>query len=178
MMERPIILYIIFISLLLILGITFFWLPQYRELSDLRLKVAEKKEELRNKEQYFSRLDELAERLRAFDQELAKIESALPLSPDIAETFHFIDATASKNGLILGKTNIGRTIPLELGKEGSMMKTQLSFSVFGSYQALKSFLSELQTSSRLIFAEAISLKEPEEREGIFSFDFIVRTYSY
>lgn len=173
-MQKPI-LYTLIIATLLIFAFLFLWLPKYQEVANAFALLDSKKEELQKKEEYFDQLREISQKLQGFSSELAKIESALPPSQNIPDTFNFISAAASRNGLILRGTQVGESRPLK--EESSIFKTNLSFSVVGPYPGLPGFIAELQSSSRLISFEEISLKKAGQ-DNLFKFDFIISTYSY
>ncbi|TSC75965.1 MAG: hypothetical protein G01um101430_135 [Parcubacteria group bacterium Gr01-1014_30] len=175
-MNRPI-LYIALMSLLLVLGVIFFWQPKYRDFTGLRLQVSAKAQELSSKVEYFSRLEDSFARILKFDSEVAKVESALPESQDIPETINFISSVSFTSGLLLQALDIGKTAPLT--EDSSILKTEITFSLLGTYSAFKGFLSELQNSARLIAVQEASFKQQGgEATEIFLFNLKVRTQSY
>jgi Tfp pilus assembly protein PilO len=167
-MEQKI---LISVSLLII----FFWWPKYQDFNNLRFEVREKKIQLENKEQYFSKLEGYSLKLKEYSSELSKINSALPEDPGIPDLFHFLEKTGSQNGLALEKVHLGKISPLEQNSE--IKKTSLDLSFSGSYPAFKSFLSIVEKNARLIGVESISFSTPAKGE-IFTFDLTIKTYSY
>lgn len=166
---------IILISFLLIFGIIFFWWPKYQEFSNSKIELNEKKDELRNKEKYFSELERLSLKLKEYTAELDKIDSVLPQNPGITDLLNFLEKESSQNGMVLEKVNLENVSPL--GKESEIFKVPLSFSVSGDYPAFKNFLSVLQKNARLIDVESISFSSPGKGE-VFSFDIRIKAHSY
>ncbi len=191
-MEKPIFI-IAFILLILVLGVIFVWQPEYQNVSNLRFEIRKREIELQTKEKYFSKLEELSNELKEYKSQLAKIDTALPEEPLVADLLNFLEKTARESGLILGKIGLGnitliKRIPL-IGEEAlpeaiqESKEMSLIFSLSGSYPAFKNFLSKLQSSARLIRIESISflaVKIVEEEVGreIFTFDLGIKVYSY
>lgn len=173
-MQKPIIGTAI-ISILLILGIIFYWQPKYQEINNLRMEIKEKKIELENKEAYFSELSQFSLKLEKYSSELDKINSFLPTSPGIPDIFSFLQKESFQNGLTLDK--IGLEKPSLLKKESRIFKIPLSLTLSGHYSAFKNFLSSIQKSARLIEIESISFSAPDKEET-FSFNLKIKIYSY
>ena len=171
----PKILPIILISLLLILGMIFFWWPKYQEFGDLRMKMKERKTELENKDKYFSELSQLSEKLKEYSSELAVVDSALPKTFGVPDAFNLLEKECSQNGLVLEKVNLENVSPIE--KESKIIRIPLGFSVSGTYPAFKNFLQSIQKNARLIEVESISFSSPQ-KGNVFSFELIIRVHSY
>ena len=58
-----------------------------------------------------------------------------------------------------------------------LKETQIKLQLVGSYPSLKSFLSDLEKSSRIIEVDSLSFATPEEI-GPFTFDLVIKVYSY
>lgn len=173
-MQKPILTIIILCSFL-ILGIAFLWLPLWRDFRQARLSIRESQEQLQNKEEYFSKLESLDQELRSRQEEMAKVTAALPSSQNSYDIVVFIEKTASRNGLVVQKMELGAASRVEEGSE--IFKTAVDFSLLGPYPAFRSFLAELEKTSRLIEVETIIFSNPTP-QGIFTFAFRVITHSY
>jgi Tfp pilus assembly protein PilO len=171
----PKILPIAIISLLLVLGLVFFWWPKYKEFSDLKVELEGKKTELQNKDTYLSELSQLPEKLKEYDSQLALVDSVLPKDFGTADLLHLLGKEASQNGLVLEKINVENVLPLEKGSE--IFKIPVSFSVSGKYPAFKTFIESLQKNARLVEVEYVSFSSPQKGD-VFSFDLIIRAHSY
>ena len=184
---------LILISLLLILGIIFFWWPKYQEFGDLKIKLKERKTELENKDKYFSELERLSQKLKEYVSELSIVDSALPGTFGIPDLLNLLQKEASQNGLVLEKVNLESVSSLEgeenkfssspssakadSVKESKIIKIPVSFSVLGKYHAFKNFLQSIQKNARLIEIESISFSSPQ-KDDVFSFELMIRTHSY
>ena len=172
-MPRNLISGILF-SLAILLGILLVW-PNYQKLDNLWLQVERKEADLRNTEEYYKRLSLLSERLKEFEPELAKIESALPSGPSLPSLYNFLQRTVSENGLILQR--IGDSSTKAFSVKPELKETSDSFNLSGSYSSFKNFLIALEKSSRMIKVENISFSSSKEGE-IFNFDIALKTHSY
>lgn len=174
MTQKPIFYTVIFV-VLLVVGVLFLWLPQYTDFSNTRAELSAKNVELQNKQEYFLKLQGLSQKLQEHQQELAKVKAGIPSQADTSDTLNFIAATGSQNGLILRNVNIEKTVRVE--EWSDIMKTSVEVVFSGTYPAFKNFLTELQSSSKLIGVEEISFKQPEQGE-IFTFNLKARMHSY
>lgn len=173
-MQRKI-LYTTLLFICLLLGIIFFWWPKYKNFNNLKLEIKEKKIELENKERYFSELNSVFSRLKDYNLELAKIDSALPQSFSLADLLNFLTEKSSQSGLILERVNIDKISPLQ--QDSKIKKISLNLSFSGFYPNLKNFLFSIQNSAKLIEVDEIKFSSPKEGES-FSFDLKIETYSY
>lgn len=183
MIPRNLIIFILLIFL--VLGTIFIWWPKYQDFSALNLKIKEKETELQNKEEYFSDLSQLSRKLKEeYSSEIAKIDLALPTDFSVFELLILLKKESSQNGLILEKFDIGSIPSLGASKEPlEVREIPINISLFGSYSALKNFLSSLQKNTRIFDVKSISFssskKEEEKKEGeIFNFNLTIKTYSY
>ena len=180
----------IFISIILfglsfVLGVVFLW-PQYQEINNLLLRIENTELNIRYQEEYYKELLVLDEKLGEYQEDITKIDSALP--PDILPTtfLKFLQKITSENGLILtGVSSFSsKPVPGKIDiKEG-----EASLSLAGSYSALKNFLVTLEKSARLIEVDSISFGAspsqfgPEETEGevseTFGFQLRIKIHSY
>jgi len=167
------------LTLLLVAG---FSLPKYQNLKLLQLKVKEKEVELQTERKYFSEIDEAKEKLKKFEQELSKINSALPPDPYLPSLGNFLQIAASQNGLVLKKITSSSTNPLkeEFIKKGfssEIKETGVNLTVAGDYPAFKNFLYNLEKTARLIEIESISFSG-SEKEAPIDFNLKIKVYSY
>jgi Tfp pilus assembly protein PilO len=169
---------IVFILLCVFATVFFVSWPRYQELKNTQAKIAEKEVELQYKEQHFRDLTDAAKELTKYKEELLKIDSILPSDPSIPALFSFLQTAASQNGLTLEGLNLSAVSEVS-GSEGSGIKEiSVSLNVSGSYPSLKSLLSTLEKTSRLIEVETISLSAPQEADKPFSFNLAIKTHSY
>jgi len=178
--SRPlIILFSLFAALFLVIN---FLVPQYRNLKELQSKIEEKKIELQMEKEYSSRLEKIAEELKKYEENLAKIDSALPPEPSLPSLFNFLQEEASEAGLVLERIfpPFTNSIKEELVKKGwdpELKETKVHFTVSGFYPSFKNFLSSLEKSARLMGVESVSFSTTGQKEPI-DFYLKIKTYSY
>jgi Tfp pilus assembly protein PilO len=160
------------ITLLLGVGLI---LPKYQDFKAVQKNINQKSLEVKYKKEYFSQLQKTSEELKNYTDALDKIDSALPLSPNLPTLFEFLQKSSSENGLILKKIKMGSTTPLQGFQE--VQETNVSLSLSGSYSAFKNFLTTLQKTSRLIEIVSINFSSPTKGD-IFSFDLDIKVHSY
>ena len=169
---------IIAISFLLlvfsILGGVFYCWPKFQDFLYLRIELKGKDTEIKQKEEYFSKLDSLSSKMINYPEELAKINSALPIDPSIPALFNFMQVVSSENGLILENLTLGSISPLS---EKGVNQISFNISVSGSYSAFKNLLSALYGNARMIDINSIGFSSNEEKD-LFVFSIDLATYSY
>lgn len=171
-------LYITAISLVLavILGIVLLW-PKYQDIQELNSAIKEKEVELQSKEDYFSQLRGISQRLTEYEEGLSKVSSAFPQDPSLPSLFNFFKETASQTGLLLEDIKM-RGIKEREGGPKRIKEIHSTFTLSGLYPDFKNFLSALEKSARLIEVEKISFSSPKELREPFSFQVNIKTHSY
>jgi len=173
-MTKPIIIAICLI-LTLAFGLGLIW-PQYKTLKATQLQIETKNTELQSKKAYFEDLAKISEELKKYPEELAKIDSALSTDISLPSIFNFFEKKASESGLVLKQVG---SVSITPKKENSGLKEYRStISLSGSYTALKNFLLNLEKSARIFETEKISFSSPTKKETTFSFDLVIKFYSY
>jgi len=162
---------IVCLFLTVIIG-AFLLYPKYQDWAGLRNQIKEKENELQTKEQYLSDLSNASQGLKEYQEELSVIDAALPSSSSLPALFNFLQGAASQNGLIVKKTSFSSDINPQGLKE-----TKIDLKLAGVYSGLKSFVSALEKSARMIELESVSFSTPEKGE-IFDFDLKVKVFSY
>jgi len=161
-----------FLSLALILGIGLVW-PKYQELKFLKQRSEEKRAEIEGREEYLQDLNKAAEVLKNYQNQLAKIDSALPPSLELEVLLNFLQKASSQSGLILKDIKPPVSQP---SSEEELKETELSLAVSGAYTSFKNFLSILEMTARLIEVESISFSST--KEGLQDFNLKIKVYSY
>ncbi|MDD3399744.1 MAG: type 4a pilus biogenesis protein PilO [Candidatus Pacebacteria bacterium] len=177
---------IAFIAAALLIGGVLLW-PKYQSLNILNEGIKVKELELQSKTDYFDHIRGVSEQLEEYQDPLSKINSALPNDALLPSTFNFLQNAASQAGLILeevavgsvgvfGQTQASPTKPAE----GQIKTVSLNLSLVGSYVSLKSFVSEIENSARIIEIRKIAFSSPEEdeEEDAFTFSVDVVTHNY
>jgi len=166
------------ILLLIITGAVFLWWPKYQSFRAISQDLEVKTEQLRQKQEYFLKLNNLKAEIQNYQEEIAKINAALPEDFSFTDMFNYVMNVVSENGLVLRQLGAAR-IPSQGQAAGTEEQSvPLSFSVSGSYESLKNLLSALYQNARLINVKAIALTPPEGEEQMFGFDLSLSTNYY
>jgi len=167
----------VFLFIILILGAIFLFWPKYQELSSLKIELEKKKVELKQKEEYFASLNALREKLVDYEEELVKVDSALPSNPSTPVLFYNIQQIARENGLILKSISL-KEAPAS-SETGGVQDMSLSLGVSGSYIAFKNLLSAIYRSARLMEVESISFSSSEGgKKDLFEFSVSLKMRIY
>lgn len=158
----------------ILLAVLVLW-PKFQELEIVRGNIEEKKAELQAKEEYVLRLDELKVKLKEHQEEISKINTALPVNPSLPSLFNFLQKASSESGLIL--TEISPFTISSSEDFANLKEAIFSIKVSGSYSSLKNFISILEKSARLIEVENLSLSLGGEGESP-AFNLRLKTFSY
>ncbi len=161
--------------LTLVLGLTLVW-PKYQNIQVLRSNIEVKEAELENKTDYFAQIKETSEKAGEYEENLAKISSALPQSAALSSLFNFLQLATAQTGLLLEKISLVGVTDSEEIEE--IKETRVSLEISGAYSAFKNFLTALENSSRIIETEEITFNSPKEPADAFSFTMQIKTYSY
>lgn len=158
----------------ILLAVLVLW-PKFQELEIVRGNIEEKKAELQAKEEYVLRLDELKVKLKEHQEEISKINTALPVNPSLPSLFNYLQKTSSESGLILMDISPSAISPSK--DLTGFREAVFSIKVSGSYSSLKNFLSALEKSARLIEVENLSLSLGGGGESP-AFNLRLKTFSY
>jgi len=158
--------------------------PKYQNWRSLQSQIQLKEAELQSKAEYFSHIRTISQQLQNYEEQLAKITSALPSDPSLPATFNFLQRTAAQSGLIMEEVSVGSVGELVQEKTRVPAQTSdikvinLSMILSGSYDSFKSFLSAVENSARIVETKKVVLTPPDEDEELFSFDVDMVIYSY
>jgi len=165
--------YSLFFLLLSTSMVFLFILPKRNSLSVLNLELSQKKLELKNFEKYYQEISETLEKLKGYQEEISKINLAIPDDPSIPSIFHFLQTSASQSGLRLA--DISGLSSSKLSDKSKLKSWTTTLKLEGDYQAFKNFLTTLEKSVRLIKVENISLSFEGEKP---SFTIKISFFSY
>jgi Tfp pilus assembly protein PilO len=165
-----------FVVIIVAAAIAFFLVrPKFDEAQDLARQVEEKTEEIKNQRDYYDKLRAAKENLDRYAENFQKIDTALPEEADAPAVMNFLQAAAMQAGLVIKTVDYkgGGTISKDDSAGGGesaggvvLKQYGITASLAGSYADLKSFLSIVERSSRLIAVESIDLKsDTESKEG-------------
>lgn len=170
---------IVFIVFSLLFGILVLW-PKYDEIKTFNNNITSRTEELQYLKKYFSSLAKVDEELKTYSPEIAKIASGLPDDPAFSSLFNFIQKSCSQSGVVLKE--ISSFTITESVNMPSVKESDTVFIITGSFASLKSFLSILESSARMIEVKNIVFSPLYEAEKMdidkFSINLRIKVYSY
>ncbi len=150
-------------------------LPKAQTFFSLNNEILEKDTELRYQEENYQELQGISDKLKTYENSLARIDSALPNTGSILLFLDFIQKASAQSGLSLKTISPSLTDSAE--KEGGTIKEmKANLTVSGSYSDFMGFLSFLENSARLIEVENISFASSEKSP--LSFNLTIKTNSY
>jgi Tfp pilus assembly protein PilO len=170
----------------------FLLLPEINKYSDFGLKIKAEDLKLKDQENYFSQILDLNDKLKVYQPELDKIDSAIPSEPSVPSLLDFIQGISAQSGLVFNKlSSFSITTPKKptKGEENvtipvGLKQISITFEASGDYSALKNFLSKIEESSRLVEVDSIvSVKAGAaaaavKQEGSLSLNITIKAYSY
>jgi len=140
--DKPIaIAVILFVVLILVFYLV---IPKYKTFQDFLMKLGIKEAEFRAKNAYFIEITKTHKELMQYQDNLKKIETALPNKLSLASLVNFIYQKGSENGIIIQRITILKSAPI--GSDTNIKETNVSLSLFGSYAAFKNFLISMVNS--------------------------------
>jgi len=144
----------------------FLVLPKYQESQDIKRQVEEKKNEIKNRAEYYAGLDAIMADLKYYQENMQKVNTAIPDNLDVAATMNFAQAAAMQAGLaVKGIEHSGAAaVHLPASGEPVLGKYIISIKLAGGYGNFKNFLSIIEHSSRLIAVESVSVRADQEKE--------------
>jgi Tfp pilus assembly protein PilO len=169
--------------LFVVIAITlFFWYidPTYKSVQALVKEQGELDHALTRSRELQDVRDELTARRNTFPQsDVDKLQKLLPDHVDNVRLILDLDSMAARyNMRVRDVTIAGNTSRAEAGVLGTDEKLYesvvLSFSVTGTYDTFRQFLSDLERSLRLVDVVGISFTSTET--GIYDFDIDMQTY--
>jgi len=178
----------IFLGIVAILAIGFFLIwPKYQKFESLKVQIENSELDLRQTESFYDKLEKLSEDLEGYQDQLSKIDLALPDNSSFAaiSLINFVGNSSGVNGLNLKKLkSFSITSPkLPVQAAGAPAQPQskvkdisVDFEVSGSYSALKNFIQTLENSAKIIEVENLSFSV--EKEETPSIDLKIKTFSY
>lgn len=171
-MTKRLIFFIAIIGALLA-GSFIFVLPKYRDFKDVILKFQQKEAELNSKMAYYSEINKTWRDFEKYEDVLAKVDSAVPRSYSLPAMFNYLQKTAGETGLVL--ENLASS---DLVNSSDIKEIGINLQMSGDYPSFKNFLSALENSERFFSVKSARLSSPKGKDGKFTFNLGISTYSY
>lgn len=176
---------IILIIIIILLGAAGYFLlwPKYQDYVVKKEEFDTKDEEIQAKEEYLPKLEAISVRLLEFEDQVSKVETAIPSEPSVAALFNYLQKATSQNGLILRDIDVSELFSIKKTElSGRMERMPFSIMVMGSYISLKNFLLDVYLNARMINISSIdfgySAIEDASVTNFFNFNISLETQSY
>jgi len=168
-----------FITLLFVVYII---LPEFYNFGNLKKELEIKNQEIQSIENYHQKIITTVDKLKDYEDNLAKINSALPDSYFSPSLFNYLQETSAENGMFLKGVSLAKApvknIKVSPGAETSkedVKEEYVSINLIGSYNSFETFLKSIEKSSRIIETENISIKIEEKT---LNFILLLKVSSY
>jgi len=162
--DRPI---TIAICLFLTLLLTYFLLmPEYNTFKNLRLELGKKRAEYNAEYQYFSEIANLYSELQSREEDIQRVDDALPVGSNFGNLVYYFQNQASADGLTVKSLFLSKSSSTDAKTsaknkksdqgQGAMNDIIFSLNLMGSYSSLENFIVSLEKSARLFEVTNIS----------------------
>jgi Tfp pilus assembly protein PilO len=170
-----------FISLLVIV---YFILPVFSDFSNLKEELEMREKEALAIENYYKDIHDNFNRLKEHQENLEKINSALPDDSFLPSLFNYLQKASAESGVFLKGVNL-TTAPRETVDEeeiaGRVQEEYIGIELVGFYDGFENFLKSIEKSSRLIEVEEVQIVKEEKEtlaEGLSTLNLLLKVYSY
>lgn len=154
--------------------------PTYARIQDLREEESSYSQALTRSRELLNVRDQLISRFNAFPQaSLGRLEKLVPDHVDNVRLILDLDAIALQYGIRVRNVSIASdTSRIERGALGGSdtpyESVVLSFTVSGTYDTFRQFLSDLERSLRLV--DVVGLSFTTNEAGIYNYTVSIKTY--
>lgn len=145
---------IIFIILLLVF---FLVAPEYETFKKLRVELGEKTAEFNAEFDYYAEITKAYYNLKNRQDDVEKIDNALPQDPNLGKLVYFFQKTAAENGMIIKNLFLSKSSISESSNNESVVNNIVfSIDLLGDYSSLGNFIVSLEKSARIFEVTNIS----------------------
>jgi len=170
--DRPIIIAIVFFAILIL--VMFLVMPEFNNFKQLQIDLGGKIAERDAKHDYYATIEKIYSDLYERQEDLVKIDDALPSESSLGKVIYFIQESARESALMLKDLSVSQTSG---GANSSVKDISLTTNVAGSFSSLENFLKALEKSSRIIEITNISFGAVEQG-AVQNFSLQIKTFSY
>jgi len=174
--DRPI---AIALTLFIILLLIFFLVvPEYNTFKQLQTELGEKTAEFNAEFDYYAAITKTYFDLKSRQDDVKKIDDALPQNSDFGENIYFLQETARASGLTVKDLFLSKSSLSNAGTNitGNVKDIVFSIDVLGDYTSLDNFIISLEKSSRIFEITNISFDSASKPP--YSFSLQIKTHSY
>jgi len=168
---------VVFVLVILVVGGYFLWLPKYQEFKTNNSDLNAEGEKIKKKKEYLYELEGHLNNLGEYEENLSKINSAIPFEYSPASLYSFIQKAGADSGLMVSQAEFSKTGSQsssnkeDISSDLKMNSIDITVSLKGDYLSFKKFISIIFRTSRLIETKNISFESSSEDGAINSFNF-------
>lgn len=180
--DRPITIAILIMGIIAFMF--FLTVPEYNNYQDLQVQLAEKTAEYNAQVDYYAAIKKTHNDLIARQEEIKKIDEALPQDPAINKVVYYLQDEIKKNGMIMKNLFLSKTS----SGTGNIKEIVFSTNLVGDYASLERFIIALEKSSRIFDVTSITFStgttttatraNPASSASSQGFSLQIKTYSY
>ena len=189
--DRPIAIAVILFAIALL--VFFLAAPEYNTFKKLQADLGEKKAQYNAEFDYYAEITKKYYELKNLEDDLKKVDNALPRDSDLGKLVYYFQKTATDSGMLVRDLFLSSSTAGSTDKkvESAIKEMVFSMSVMGNYSSLGSFLSSLEKSDRIFEIISISFSTDSSAkltEGaaiaggqiqqIYNFNLQIKTHSY
>jgi len=180
--DKPIIIaFILFITVLLAYFLVF---PAYQKFKELQTDLGIKQAEYDAQFEYYSAITQTYYDLKGYEEDIKKVDSALPSDPSFGRLVYYFQEQSTKNGLMLKSLFLAKAS--SSNSKNSEKDLAFSLTLLGNYSALENFLASLEKSAKLFEVTTISFGAGDisneemkfSTQNIFTYNLQINTHTY
>ena len=169
--DRPIAIALILFFILLL--VFFLVWPEFKVFRSLQQDLGKKQAEYAAKYDYYSAIEAAYFNLKSRDEDVQKVDDALPKDSDFGQLIFYLQEIAKENGLIVKDVFLSKT---SISSSNTVKNVIFSLDLIGGYSSLENFIASLEKSSRIF--EVVNISFGSVTGPPYSFSLQIKTYSY
>ena len=166
-----------FIASLIIVYIV---LPEFYNFNNFKEELETRNQEIKSIEDYHKKINDTFNELKNYEENLDKINSALPDNYFSPSLLNYIQKASAESGMFLKSAGLA-TSPIKKTEvsaetsEQNIKENYINITLIGSYDSFKTFVESIEKSSRMIETENILVRIDEE---VLNFILLLKVSSY
>jgi Tfp pilus assembly protein PilO len=195
--DRPIAIAVMIFAIILL--VFFLVSPEYNTFTGLETQLGEKQAEYDAEFSYYNAIAATYQNLQSHQDDINKVDDALPTNPDLGKIIYFLQQASTQNGMMIKDLFLSKSSQniAQSNTGGNIKNIVFSMDVLGNYSSLEQFLISLEQSSRIFEITSISFGSSAptpaassqgaaqapapsqfQIQQTYSFNLQIKTYSY
>ncbi|MGM0438982.1 MAG: type 4a pilus biogenesis protein PilO [Patescibacteria group bacterium] len=152
--------------------------PEYQDLRESMITADAKEQDLENMIAYNQSLKTMINSFNnGYNDKIKKINSGVPEDHYVPSLFSEIRRISYKTGVRI--EGVGDFSVAELSDKPNIKEIEINFNLEGDYPNFKSFISELESSTRIISIKNLNIENSRQEEShLLNYAVTLLTYSY